>query len=251
MKPFERRKALLNTLYINNMVNVNELSKEFNVSEETIRRDLEKLEKEGVVERTYGGATLVQNRELPYSVRHNRNISSKVKIAKKINKIIENNQTLFTDSSSTVHESLKQLAISDKKIHVITNAVNALSELNQSSIEITSTGGKLLKHSSALVGPLTTQTISKFRPEYALISCKSLSADGEISDSNEYEAHIKELMINRAEKVILTIDSSKFYTNSLIKFAELKDINYIVSDKESYDQHLNEMFNHHGIEIIQ
>lgn len=232
MKPFERRKNLLNELYVNNVVYVSKLAETFNVSEETIRRDLEKLEKEGIAERNYGGAKLLKSEELPYSVRHTRNKEAKLKIAKKINHFIEDDTSLFSDSSSTVIETLKQFAITDKKIHIITNAVNALYELNQSSLEINSTGGKLLKHSSALVGPQTIESIHKFNPDYAILSCKSLTKDGMITDSNEYEAHIKELMISKANKVILAVDTSKFDKTSLITFAQLSDIDYIVTDTE-------------------
>ncbi|MFQ3844691.1 DeoR/GlpR family DNA-binding transcription regulator [Staphylococcus pseudoxylosus] len=241
MKPFERRKNLLNELYVNNVVYVSKLAETFKVSEETIRRDLEKLEKEGIAERNYGGAKLLKSEELPYSVRHTRNKEAKLKIAKKINRFIEDDTSLFSDSSSTVIETLKQFAITDKKIHIITNAVNALYELNQSSLEINSTGGKLLKHSSALVGPQTIESINKFNPDYAILSCKALTKDGMITDSNEYEAHIKELMISKANKVILAVDASKFDNSSLITFAHLSDIDYIVTDTE-FDQTWQNIF---------
>lgn len=115
MKPLERRRNLLNELYFNNIVYVSKLANEFNVSEETIRRDLEKLEKEGIVERNYGGAKLLKSEDLPYSVRHTRNKDSKINIAKIINQFIDDDTSLFADSSSTVNETLKRFAISDKK----------------------------------------------------------------------------------------------------------------------------------------
>ncbi|MDG0823223.1 MAG: DeoR/GlpR family DNA-binding transcription regulator [Staphylococcus equorum] len=249
MKPFERRKSLLNHLYLNNVVYVNKLASEFNVSEETIRRDLEKLEKEGIVERNYGGAKLIKTEELPYSVRHTRNKDSKVIIAKKIDQFIQNDTSLFADSSSTINEALKRFAISNKRIHIITNAVNALYELNQTSMEINSTGGKLLKHSSALVGPQTTESINKFHTDYAILSCKALSKDGIITDSNEYESHIKELMINKAKQVILAIDVSKFDGNSLISFGHLSNIDYIVTDTE-FDDEWKSILENHSVKII-
>ncbi|MDT3993705.1 DeoR/GlpR family DNA-binding transcription regulator [Mammaliicoccus fleurettii] len=250
MKPFERRKNLLNELYVNNIVHVSNLAEEFKVSEETIRRDLEKLEKEGIVERNYGGAKLLKSEELPYSVRDTRNKESKINIAKKINQFIKHDTSIFADSSSTVIETLKRFAISDKKVHIITNAVNALYELNQSSLEINSTGGKLLKYSSALVGPQTIESINKFNPDYAIISCKALNKDGKITDSNEYEAHIKELMINRADKVILALDSSKFDKTGLITFGELSNIDYIVTDQE-FDEEWQSILEKHSITILQ
>lgn len=250
MKPLERRRNLLNELYFNNIVYVSKLANEFNVSEETIRRDLEKLEKEGIVERNYGGAKLLKSEDLPYSVRHTRNKDSKINIAKIINQFIDDDTSLFADSSSTVNETLKRFAISDKKIHIITNAVNALYEVNQSSLEVSSTGGKLLKYSSALVGPQTIESINKFNPDYAILSCKALNKQGSITDSNEDESHIKSLMIEKANKVILAVDSSKIDKTSFITFGHLTDIDYIVSDIE-FDNEWKDLFEKYSIEILK
>lgn len=115
-------------------------------------------------------------------------------------------------------------------------------------MEINSTGGKLLKHSSALVGPQTTESINKFHTDYAILSCKALSKDG-IIDSNEYESHIKELMINKAKQVILAIDASKFDGNSLISFGHLSNIDYIVTDIE-FDDEWKSILENHSVKVI-
>jgi DeoR/GlpR family transcriptional regulator of sugar metabolism len=249
MKAFERKKKLLNELYFNKVVYVNELAKEFKVSEETIRRDLEKLEKESIVERNYGGAKLLKTEDLPYLVRNTHNKESKLNIAKKIDNYICNDISLFADSSSTVVETLKRFAVSDKKLHVITNAVNALYDLNQSSLEINSTGGKLLKQSYAFIGNQTIEAINKFNPDYAIISCKALNREGVITDSNEDEAYIKQIMMNKAKKTILALDSSKLDKTSLITFGSLSDIDYIVSDND-FDTEFVELFRINSVKII-
>ncbi|GEQ04248.1 DeoR/GlpR family DNA-binding transcription regulator [Staphylococcus gallinarum] len=249
MKAFERKKKLLNELYFNKVVYVNELAKEFKVSEETIRRDLEKLEKEGIVERNYGGARLLKTEDLPYLVRNTHNKESKLNIAKKIDTFICNDISLFADSSSTVVETLKRFAVSDKKLHVITNAVNALYDLNQSSLEINSTGGKLLKQSYAFIGSQTIESINKFNPDFAIISCKALNRDGIITDSNEEEAYIKQIMMNKAKKTILALDSSKLDKTSLITFGSLSNIDYIVSDND-FDAKFIELLQKKSVKII-
>lgn len=249
MKAFERKKSLLNELYFTKVVYVNDLAKEFNVSEETIRRDLEKLEKEGIVERNYGGAKLLKSEDLPYLVRNTHNKESKFNIAKKIDNFIDNDISIFADSSSTVIETLKRFAVSDKKLHVITNAVNALYDLNQSSLEINSTGGKLLKHSYAFIGNQTIESINKFNPDYAIISCKALNREGIITDSNEDEAYIKQIMMNKAKKIILALDSSKLDKTGLITFGFLEDIDYIVSDSD-FSAEFKKLFEKNSVEII-
>lgn len=127
--------------------------------------------------------------------------------------------------------------------------MNALYEVNQSSLEVSSTGGKLLKYSSALVGPQTIESINKFNPDYAILSCKALNKQGSITDSNEDESHIKSLMIEKANKVILAVDSSKIDKTSFITFGHITDIDYIVSDIE-FDNEWKDLFEKYSIEIL-
>ena len=164
MLAIERRNAILSKLYLDGKVIVSQLSDEFNVTEETIRRDLEKLDKEGLAQKTYGGAVLVQNfsTDLPHSVRKKANVAAKQKIAEKISQIFHDGDCIMIDSSSTallVLNYIKNL----KNITLITNSVEALIELSdKDNWTVFSTGGKLKRGSLSLVGPSAEKTIRSF-----------------------------------------------------------------------------------------
>ncbi|RKL67849.1 DeoR family transcriptional regulator [Salipaludibacillus neizhouensis] len=231
MKGFERKNVILNKLYVDRKVNVKELANEFEVSEETVRRDLEKLEKEGVAQRSYGGAMLNSADDLPYTTRHTRNLDKKKVIATRLERYIVSGMSVMADSSSTVHEALKYLTNTTKDLNVITNSVSALNELSSSNLNIISTGGILRERSSALVGPLTINSVQQFNADITLISCKSLSMQKGLSDADDIEAAIKLEMVKQSNKVILLVDSTKFDQDSLVKLLDFKKVNVLITDE--------------------
>jgi len=215
-------------------VTVSKLSHIFEVTEETIRRDLEKLDEKGIVIRTYGGAVLnTENKSegIPFFKRASINIESKQIIARKALDFITEGTTLFADSSSTVMEVLK--LIKDRTdITVITNSVEVLHELNQSDLKILSTGGVFKKNSSSLIGIIAKNAIKNYHVEIALVSCKGMDISKGIMDSNDEEVEIKRQMIEQANNVILLIDHTKFDKLSLVKLFDFNDIDYIITEKE-------------------
>lgn len=147
MLAIERRSEILTKLQQEGKVLVNDLSKLYQVTEETIRRDLEKLEVEGIVRKTYGGAVLVEtlNVDLPYYVRKQTNVQSKENIASKIAELIQDGDHIMLDASSTavyVIKRIKQL----KNITIITNSIEILLELaDVTGWKVFSTGGTMKK----------------------------------------------------------------------------------------------------------
>ncbi|EUJ45671.1 DeoR/GlpR family DNA-binding transcription regulator [Listeria riparia] len=215
-------------------VHVSQLAKTFNVSEETIRRDLDKLEKEGIVDRSYGGATLSQhtNEDLPYATRNIINVEEKKNIATKTTSLITSGDSLIADTSSTVFESLNLLAREKENLTIITNSITAVDLLSNFKVHLILTGGTLRTKSNSLVGSDAANTISRYYVDYAIISCKGLSMENGITDSNEPEAEVKNHMLKRANKVILVADSSKFDRNAFIKIVDISEIDYLITDKE-------------------
>ena len=127
MLAIERRREIFARLNVNGKVIVTELAKEFDVTEETIRRDLDKLEKEGLASKTYGGAVTIQNSsvDLPYNVREVANVEEKKLIAEKFSELIQDGDRLMLDSSSTAHYIVKALK-EKKNLTIITNSVKIL-----------------------------------------------------------------------------------------------------------------------------
>lgn len=234
MLAIERRNAILSKLYLDGKVIVSALSQEFDVTEETIRRDLDKLDKEGLVKKSYGGAVLVQNfsTDLPHSVRKKANVEAKQKIAEKISTLFQDGDCIMLDASSTALLLLNYIR-NLKNITLITNSVEALIELSdKDDWNVFSTGGKLKKGSLSLVGPSAEKTIRSFHVDYAVCSSKGLDITRGITDSNEKDSEMKQAIFESAETKILLVDSSKFDKISLIKVGDVTNVDIIATDTE-------------------
>lgn len=241
MLAFERRDAITQKIMQEKKILVSALSKKFGVSEETIRRDLEKLEKEGILTRTHGGATLntQTSQDIPYLTRNTLNKDLKSQIAVKILDIIPDNATLMVDSSSTVFEAIDSIKDVHQNVTVITNSIEILHSFHTSDLQLISTGGTLRKHSQALVGVSAELTLNRYNVDFGVFSCKSLSLKNGVMDSNEPESEIKKVMKSRATKVILLVDSTKFDTEAFINVFSLQELDYLVTDKEPSQEWLD------------
>lgn len=236
MLAIERRNKILDILQSESRVVVSNLSELFNVTEETIRRDLEKLEKEGLAKKTYGGAIVNEsvNVDLPYTVRKKANVANKQYIAEIVGSMIEDGDHIMMDASSTAVFVAKQLKKKNKKnLTLITNSIEILLELSDIvGWNVLSTGGALKEGSLSLVGYQAEKMISTFHVDKAIVSCKGVDINNGITDSNEMDAHIKKLILDSANMKILVADNSKFDRISFTKISELSKIDIVVTDAQ-------------------
>lgn len=251
MLAIERRNAILLKLAAEGKVLVNDLSREFDVTEETIRRDLEKLDNDGLLQKTYGGAVKVDNTslDLPFQVRRHKNVEAKQKIAAKIAAMIDDGAHLMFDSSSTAL-SLIQYIINRKNITLITNSIEILLELcNKQDWNIISTGGTLKEGGRSLIGYQAEKSLADFHVDLAVCSCKGIDLSSGITDSNEADAAIKNMIFESATKKILAVDSTKFDCVSFVKVSNLTNVDMIVTDSEPDSKWIN-YCNDNGIELV-
>lgn len=173
MLAIERRNEILEKLQTDRRVVVSELSQLYDVSEETIRRDLEKLVNDGYAIKSYGGAVINENVniELPFNIRKNRNIVGKQHIADLVSKIVKDGDSIMLDASSTAVYIAKALQEKGKKnLTVITNSIEIIIELfDAQDWTILSTGGASREGSFALVGPQTDKMIRSYHVDKAII----------------------------------------------------------------------------------
>ena len=234
MLAVERRKLILEKIHTDKKVIVSELSKEFDVSEETIRRDLDKMALEGHVIKSYGGAVIneIGSIDLPFNVRWKANSVGKQKIADLINREIKDGERIFLDASTTavfIAKNIKQ----KKKLTVITNSIENLLELSDvSDWDIISTGGLLKAGSMSLLGNRAAQSIERYNADKVFLSCKGVDLIKGVTESHDETASIKQSMIESAKKVYLTVDSSKFDKVAFSNICPLSKIDVVVTDKK-------------------
>lgn len=250
MLGLERRQKIMEKIRLDRKVYVADLAKAFKVTEETIRRDLEKLEAQDLLRRSYGGAILTEStsEDLSYKRRSTINSESKLAIAEKAARLIHDGDTIMMDSSTTCQALLQRLK-EQKDITIITNSIRLMNDFMGSGFKMICTGGTMRESSCALTGSITSQTLEKYFVDFAFISCKGIDREKGIMESNESESRIKSIMIRQARKAVLLIDHSKFDKTAFVKCDDFSQIDTIVTDQLPakewqdffHDQHLELM----------
>ncbi len=227
----ERHDKILHLLENEGMVYVSELSHAFSVSEETIRRDLEKLETEGYARRCYGGASFTGGKDLPIKVRIKSNVSGKRRIAAAVAERIPDGATVALDDSSTANFVAEELKVRNK-LTVITYSLEIavlLSDMEDWKILLT---GGVLKHKHlSMIGSIATDFIEKFSVDWAVMSCAGMDKDRGVFDATEENARIKQAMLASADHVILAADRQKFGRRALAIICPFSGVSEIITDE--------------------
>jgi DeoR family transcriptional regulator, aga operon transcriptional repressor len=236
-----RRKKIMNEVLVNGQVYVNELSKEFNVSEVTIRNDLDQLEKKNMLVRARGGALCSES-----NVSADNRLSDKAKlhhdeksrIGKCAAKLINDYDTIIIDSGTTTMEIIKNLP-EVNELNIITNALNIVNHLvaqNNPNVNIIMLGGYLRKNSLSLVGPLADKNLMHLFVDKVFLAIDGFDIKYGVYTPNIEEAYINQKMIEVAKEVILVADSSKFQRKSMGFICETSRIHTVVTDDGISDE---------------
>ncbi len=232
MLAIERKNEILQKLRAEQRVLVSELAAHYQVTEETIRRDLDKLEKEGYATKTYGGAILGNSTktDLSHAIRSKTNVEFKNQIADLVCQMVDDGDHLMIDDSSTALFCAKKLR--DKKnLTIITNSVELVVELaNVETWSILLTGGRLKAESLALVGSQCEKYLGNYHVDKVFVSCKGLDREAGVTDSNELNAQAKQAMLRAGRQKILVVDSSKIDKVSFVNITPVSGIEAVVTN---------------------
>lgn len=226
---YEREEKILGILSINEVTTVDEIAEKLYISKPTVRRDLDKLVKKGVINRTHGGATLLiksADEKIPFSLREQEQNSAKGIMAHKAIEFIEDGFTIMLDGSTSAL-AIAPLLSEFKNIIVITNSAKTSLVLGQMEIKNICTGGHMINKSFSYVGEDALKTITNYNADVAFFSCRGLSEEGYITDNSIEENQIRRLMIKKSRKSVLLCDKSKFgkiYLNNLCHISEVDEI---------------------------
>jgi DeoR/GlpR family transcriptional regulator of sugar metabolism len=231
MLAIERHREIQSVLGREGSVRVAELAERFRVTEETIRRDLGKLESQGKIVRSHGGALMIEPEETlrPFAWREVANEMEKAAIAQAAILRIEEGDRILLDASTTAWHMAKRLP--DIPLTVITNSLQipvALS--NRSRIDVHVLGGQLGKKSLSFVGPTTESQLSQYHVDRLFLSCKGAEIRRGISDVAEAQAHLRRIMLGCADKKYLLIDHSKFGHSSLAHICDISVFDEVITD---------------------
>jgi len=227
----QRQAEILKRLTDSGGARVAVLARDLRVTEETIRRDLDKLEQAGRLVRTHGGALLVPetSRDLSFETRQTANHEAKVAIARMAVRLVSPGDVIALDASSTVHELA--LALPDIPLTVVTNSLPATVRLAaRTHLRVIATGGTLDRPSGSWVGSLAEHALDRLNIQKVFLSSKGVDFERGLSEVDDAQARVKRRMLDLAAERYLLVDSSKFGVRSVVPLARLDEVHAVLTD---------------------
>ena len=251
MLPNQRREKILELLKEDGSAKVIDLARIFKVTEVTVRQDLEKLEKDGLVLREHGGAYLknIEDQVRTFSLSHQDNMDKKELIAAKCLEFIESGDSIILDSGSTTTEIAKKLK-GFKNLTVITNAINIAMMLGtEPGIELIVTGGEFKPPTLSLTGQKAADFFKGINVQKLFLATAGLSLKAGLTYPSISDLVVKKAMIDAAETTYLVADSTKIGKSSFASLGALSLIDYIITDAGIESKYM-EVLKENDIELI-
>ena len=243
----EREQEILSLLGSRNgFVTVKELCDRLFASESSVRRDLKELEKNGLIKRSYGGATLAKNFSniVTFNHRTRQNAAAKKEIAQKAASLVHDGAILFLDQSSTAFYLANEL-MNRTALTVVTNNIEIMMLLSNSGIKLLSPGGFLSdENRNCLIGSDAQKTFEQINADITFFSVKGLAEDGTVTDCSREEVIVRNAMLQNASKKVLLCDSSKFNRKAPYLQCHLKEVDCLISEENrarqfsKYQEHI-------------
>jgi len=235
---YERHQAIVDIVNRVKSIRVSELAEQLEVSESTIRTDLETLHEEGLLTRVRGGAIAKESdlsstaHTIPMSERALKNAREKEAIAHWGAGLVEDGDVIMLDASSTVLH-IAQFLHDRRNLTVFTNGIMVAQELaKEASNTVIIIGGILRPNGNAITGEISKQLLQDYHVRIAFVSCGAFTPESGFFEMNMQEAQMKSLMIKSARQRVAMIDSSKIGEIGLTSFATLDDFDYFVTDEK-------------------
>lgn len=251
MLAIQRRDIIKKQIEIKGEVTVTELSNQFSVSESTIRRDLDILESQQVVTKTYGGAVIHKQYSLTeeplFSDREFTNYNQKNLIAKMAADLVEEGDVIILDNGTTTSLMVNHLN-NIKDLTVVTNSINiAYKLMSNDNIEIIVLGGLLRNRTGAIVGNSTLLSLQSVWANKVFLSCSGVSVKGGVTVSNLNSMEIRKQMIQSAESSILLADSSKIGKRFIAQICPVQKLSTLITEKDFEERSAFEEF---GLNVL-
>jgi DeoR family glycerol-3-phosphate regulon repressor len=233
IRPVRERHEKIRQLVLNKgYVTIDYLAGEFNVTPQTIRRDINSLSEEGLINRYHGGAGVASSTEnVEYNQRKIMCLEEKRQIAKVVGDRIPHNTSLFINIGTTT-EAIAHALCDHQRLRVITNNLNVASILSgNENFEIIVAGGLVRHRDGGIVGPLTIDFIQQFRVDYGIIGISGIDMDGTLLDFDYREVRATRAIIDNTRKVFLAADHTKFGRNAMVRLGHIGEIDELFTDR--------------------
>lgn len=227
-----RHERILSLLESRGFVSIGSLAKSFAVSEQTVRRDLNDLERRGLVTRYHGGAGLPPVAgDVDYDKRKRRHAQEKRRIANLVASQIPEGATIFIDIGTTM-EAVAEALLQHHRLTVVTNHLTVAMILNRKrDFQVILAGGVLKHNDQATTGEATREFLEKFRVGYGIFGIGGISEDGDLMDYDFRDIGVSSTAMKISRKRLVALDHSKFDSNAMVRVAHLRDIDMVFTDE--------------------
>ena len=249
--PETRRKEILELVEKEGQITVQYLSERFNVSEVTIRADLQKLSESGLLLRTHGGAiSLAGAPELSVVLRQQKQVHEKNRIGEYCASLVHDGDSIFLDISTTALALSRHLK-SHRNLTVITNSLITAQELlDIPSVNVIIPGGTVRRETLSVTGGDGLQWVKKYNLRVGFFGAHGIGFPEGLTDVSQYEAQVKAEIVKQCKQVIGIFDATKWGRVGFASFAALSEIDMIVTDQKADTAMVAQAFRS-GIEVIQ
>lgn len=246
-----RQQEIVNRVREQGFVTIETLAKMFDVSPQTVRRDIIRLDDVGLIQRFHGGAGQRENTtRLGYSQKRDTSPDGKRRIAAACAALIPHGSSVSLDVGTTI-EAVARALLDHRRMHVIATSVGAAAILADSQVgDVVVTGGLLRGADGSLVGEAALASINRFRVDTTIIACSGFDdEDGSVMDFDILKVAIKQAMVAQARRVILVADAAKFTRSALVRVMPFEAISIFVTDAPPPD-HLAQRISEAGCRLV-
>lgn len=228
----QRQTELVEFVHKNGFVNIDTLVQHFNVTPQTIRRDLNKLAEDGALIRHHGGAEATSSSaNASYQSRKIMNLDAKEQIAKQVASLIPNGASIFINIGTTT-ETIAKALLNHSNLNIVTNNIHVATILSvKEDFTVIIAAGEVRHKDGGIIGEATCDFISQFHMDFGIIGISGISSDGSLLDFDFREVKVAQAIIENSTTVILATDHSKFGRNAMVKQGSISQIDHLFTDE--------------------
>lgn len=249
---FNRLQQIHELLKAQNSISLDDLCQHFEVSKNTIRRDIAELEKSGIIRKVYGGIVLQEQKDNPpepFACRENRNVEAKKQIAAMAAALVKDGDVVFIDSGTTTMHMVPYL-VEKQHLTIVTASLHVINAAaNYNNLNVIATGGALYVPSKAFVGPSVVECLERYNISKAFLTSTGISLEHGATNASPLEYEIKQCLVAKNCTKYLLVDNSKLDIASLMTYCQLKDLDYVIMNERPPQKYLD-YFAANDVELV-
>jgi DeoR family myo-inositol catabolism operon transcriptional repressor len=244
----ERIEQIQDYVLVNDTVSLDELVKVFDVSKNTIRRDIQQLVERGKIIKVYGGVAANHATLKSFNERQTRNQQQKRSIAKAAANFVEDGDIIYIDSGTTTLEMVENLQ--SKNVTIITNNLDFIfKSFPYDNLNVISTGGVFDRKTKSFVSLKNMDLLKSYNINKAFMASTGITISNGVTHSSPLESEIKQNVVKKSSTVFLLVDHCKFDKYALMTYCDMDEVDYIITDKvpsENYQEYTKR----HDIQLV-